>query len=89
LPIADCVFTQSKIFISIRIQLVPSNKSLSVYEEVDVPFNNIHQQCVVLDVTLYIAVGDEDVMPLDGVTAKNCRPLKLIEVLIEVLIVMP
>jgi len=74
LPITNCHFSHSTLHVTINVPLKRVNKEYKLYEVIKFPFQYKDSQCVVNDVTEYVAKVGRSIIPLTGITSKNCMP---------------
>jgi len=75
LPIADCKFSPSELIVTINMPLQQVNKLYTLYQVVKFSFQYMKTQCVVDDVTDYVAKVGDQVMPINGRNSNNCHPV--------------
>jgi len=74
LPIADCKFSQNELLVTINIPLQQVHKEYGLYEVTKFPFQYLTTQCVVNDVTEFVAKVGKQILPINGRNSNNCHP---------------
>ena len=80
LPICHCAFTETKLYIHIRIPIIRNTETWRLYELLSTPFAWYNQTCSIQHQTLYLAVsestltGTNFIKQISGTALHQCKP---------------
>ncbi|XP_050310807.1 uncharacterized protein LOC126746540 [Anthonomus grandis grandis] len=79
MPICDCSFTKSSIYVHIKIPIIKKNRNWQLLELITTPFAWYNQTCIIRHQPLYIAVSkngnnEGDLRQISGTGLHECKP---------------
>lgn len=79
IPICDCSFTSTKLFIHIKVPIIQNNRQWQLYELVTTPFAWFNQTCSISHEPLYMAVSvtkhlKDSMRQISGTGLHQCKP---------------